>query len=215
MNNFQQTREVIEYASKKYIKGKTLDLGAGLAKYRDIIKNKATEYITFDIKPGPNIDVVGDILDIPFENESFDTVISTQVIEHVRKPTAVVSEIYRILKPSGICILTAPFLVPYHPDPGDYFRYSKEGLKILFVDKGFEIIEYESYGKFFTVLYEFIRFSYLNPYRKSKRGSWLISRFLMSLAKFLDKFCKSEIIYANVYIIARKNNFRYVNFPTR
>jgi len=203
MSKFSQTKEIIKYALK-YISGQTLDLGAGSAKYQNIIKEKASEYITFDIVPGPNIDVVGDILDLPFEDESFDTIISTQVLEHIEKPWLMIKEVQRILKKGGICILTAPFLIPYHPDPNDYFRYSIEGTKSLFKNNNFEIIECDSYGKTFSVLSEFIRFSWFNPYQKPKRGSWRITNFIAKLAKFLNKFTSNKIIYANVYIIAKK-----------
>ena len=73
---------MIIYA-QKYISGKTLDFGAGSAKYREIIKQKATEYVALDMMPGENIDVVGDVLNAPFNNETFDTVMSTQVLENV------------------------------------------------------------------------------------------------------------------------------------
>lgn len=203
MKKFQQTREIIEY-SLKYILGKTLDLGAGSAKYRNIIKKKASEYTTFDVVPGENIDVVGDVLDLPFENESFNTVVSTQVLEHVEKPWIMIKEVRRILEKDGICILTAPFLIPYHADPHDYFRYTTEGMKSLFKNEGFEILESDSYGRMFLVLSEFIRLVWFNPYKKAKRGSWRINRFLVKLAQFLNKFSKNKIIYANVYIIAKK-----------
>ncbi len=203
MKKFQQTREIIDYA-QKYISGKTLDLGAGSAKYRGIIKPKTSEYIAFDMVPGKNIDIVGDVLNVPFEAETFDTVISTQVLEHVEKPWVMVKEIYRILKKDGICILTAPFMCPYHADPHDYFRYTEEGIRSLFENENFEIIECSSYGQPFSVLAEFIRFSWFNPYEKRKIGSWKITHFIASLAKFLDRFTKNKIIYNDVYIVAKK-----------
>lgn len=203
MKKFQQIREVITYA-RKYISGKTLDLGAGRAKYREIIKQNAAEYIAFDMAPGPNIDVVGNALDLPFDAETFDTVVSTQVLEHVEKPWIMVKEIQRVLKKGGVCILTAPFLVPYHPDPHDYFRYTPEGMKSLFENENFEIIECDSSGQLFSVLSEFVRFLWFNPYQKRKKGSWKTTRFMAKAAKFLNKFTKNKIFYTNVYIIAQK-----------
>ena len=204
MEKFEQTKEVIEY-SLKYISGKTLDLGAGSAKYRNIIKQKASEYITFDMVDGENIDVVGSVFDLPFNDEEFDTIISTQVLEHVEKPWIMIKEIHRVLKKDGHCILTAPFLGPYHADPYDYFRYTKEGIKSLFKNQGFQIVECKAYGKVFTVLSEFIRFSYFDPYKKARKGSWRITRLMAKLARLLNKFSRNQIIYANVYIIAKKN----------
>jgi len=204
MEKFQQTREVIHYA-QKYIRGRTLDLGAGKAKYREIIEHKASEYITFDCIPGEKIDVVGDILHIPFGDNSFDSVVCTQVFEHIEKPWVATREINRLLKPGGVCIVTVPFLIPFHADPNDCFRYTKEGLKSLFKNEGFKIIECDYYGRVFTVVLEMIHFIFFNPYKKSQ-GIW-VSRFLRcltKLAKFLDKFVKTDIVYANVYLIAQK-----------
>ena len=203
MKKFQQTREVINYA-KKYISGSTLDLGAGFGKYRDIIEPNTSGYTTFDMVPGKNIDVVGDALNLPFPEESFETVISTQVLEHVAKPWVMVEEIHRVLRPGGRCILTAPFLGPYHPDPGDYFRYTVEGIRLLFKNEGFQIIECDYSGQVFSVLAEFIRFSWFNPFKKRKRGSFKLAHFMAKIARFLDRFTKNKIIYSNVYIVAQK-----------
>lgn len=205
MSKLQGTRQVIIYA-QKYIQGKTLDFGAGArAKYREIIRQRAKDYLAFDIMPGKNIDVIGDALNTPFDEATFDTVISTQVLEHVEKPWVMVKEIHRILKENGICILTAPFLVPYHADPHDYFRYTKEGMESLFKNEGFKIIECDYYDKIFATLTEMIRFVFFNHYKK-KTGV-LVERFMEYLArsaKFLDKFVKTDIVYANVYIVAKK-----------
>ncbi len=203
MKNFQQTKEVVRYSSK-YIKGRTLDLGAGSGKYQNIIKVNAFEYVAFDMVPKENIDVVGNILNLPFENNSFDTIISTEVLEHVERPWTMIKEIQRVLKKGGICILTAPFLVPYHADPCDYFRYTKEGIKSLFKNESFEIIKCDSYGRMFLVLSEFIRFSWFDPYKKPKIASWKINNLIVGLANFLNKFSNNKIIYSNVYIIAKK-----------
>lgn len=205
MKKFQKTREVIIYA-QKYISGRTLDFGAGSAKYSNFIKQKASEYVAFDVVDGKNIDVVGDVLNAPFENNSFDTIISTQVLEHVEKPWLMVKEIRRILKKDGICILTAPFLQPYHPDPADFFRYTTEGLISLFKNEGFSTIECDYYTELYSTMAEFIRFSCFDPYEKKNRtkNKERIIRYMQKITKYLDKFTKSKKIYSNSYIIAKK-----------
>lgn len=196
MKKFQQTREVIAYA-QKYISGKTLDLRVGVAKYREIIEQKASHYTVFDIaSSGKNIDA--------FKDRSFETIVATEVLEHVERPWIMVKEIHRLLKRNGICIATAPFLLPYHSNRGDYFRYSVDGIQSLFKNEGFEIIECSSFGQLFSVLSEFIRFSWFNPFQKRKRGSWKITHFVAGTSRFLNKFTKNKIIYGNVYIIAKK-----------
>ncbi|OHA30082.1 MAG: hypothetical protein A3G52_02280 [Candidatus Taylorbacteria bacterium RIFCSPLOWO2_12_FULL_43_20] len=207
MKNLKNTREVIAHTAH-FVSGKTLDFGAGSAKYRNLIVPHTSEYITFDMIKGTNIDVVGDALNPPFPNNHFDTVISTQVLEHVEKPWIMVSEIGRILKPGGVCIITAPFMAPYHADPHDFFRFTIEGLASLFVNNEFEIIEHDSYGKIFSVLSEMIHFMFFSPYRRStkRRDLWggRIMRRVESLAYLLDKSLKNKIIYPNGYVVARK-----------
>jgi SAM-dependent methyltransferase len=200
-----KTRDVVEYTAK-FVKGETLDLGAGNAKYRHIIKPKTSKYVTFDMVPGPHIDIVGDILNFPIPDESFDTVVSTQVLEHVRKPWVMASEIGRVLRKNGIVIASAPFLVPYHADPHDYFRYTKEGMSALFTENGFEVVECGSYGGFFSVVYETIHFTLFNPYKGKSSKQWQVRilRYLEKGADMLDRLFTSRIIYANVYVVARK-----------
>lgn len=202
--NKTTTRDIIVYCSK-YIKGKTLDFGAGNAKYKNIIKPQTSEYVTFDVIPGKNINIVGDALNSPFLDKSFDTIVSTQVLEHIEKPWLMVKEIGRILNHNGICILSAPFLVPYHADPNDYFRYTKNGLLSLFKNEGFEVLECESYGKVFTVFSEILHFTFLNPYNgKEFKGKQRIVKMVSSFFSYFDKFSSNQIVYPNVYIIARK-----------
>lgn len=202
-SKFQQTREVVLYALK-YVKGDALDLGAGTAKYRDIIKAKATSYVTYDLMPGPHIDVVGDLLHTGFESDKFDTIFSTQVFEHIPKPWHAARELYRITKPRGVCVVTAPFLQPYHADPHDYYRYTVEGIRALFEDAGFEVLECDAYTKLFTVMIEAIHHTLFSPYEKKRTGSDIIMKVLSKAARILDGWIRCGKIYGNVYLIARK-----------
>ena len=202
--NLQKTRDVIEH-TLSFIKGETLDLGAGNAKYRHLIKPHTSKYTTFDMIAGPNIDVVGDILNLSFPDKSFDTVISTQVLEHVEKPWVMIREIGRVIRPRGICILSAPFIVPYHADPNDFFRYTKNGLISMFKNEGFEVVECESYGKVFGVFSEFFHFTFANPYEKRQSRVLIkINSVLERICSVLDRLVTNKIIYPNSYIVAKK-----------
>ncbi len=200
---FETTREVIVHTSE-HIHGRTLDLGAGTAKYKNIILEHATEYIAYDLIPGKNIDVVGDITKTEFAHNSFDTIISTQVFEHIPSPWEAVKEIYRLLKPGGIAIVSAPFMNPYHADPYDFYRYTTEGFKALFKD-GFTVLECAPYSKLFMVFSEMIHHTIFSPYEKKKTGSDRIMRLIQRLARFLDMFVTTDKIYGNTYIVVRKN----------
>jgi len=73
--------------------------------------------------------VVADAAAIPFEDNTFDMVISEFMLEHVSSPFTVCAEMVRVLKPGGRLYVSYPFIHPYHSFPGDYFRYTPTGLK--------------------------------------------------------------------------------------
>jgi ubiquinone/menaquinone biosynthesis C-methylase UbiE len=59
---------------------------------------------------GAEPDIIGSAMEIPFDDESYDMVFSTQVIEHLTEPQQMVHECFRVLKPKGVLILTGPFI---------------------------------------------------------------------------------------------------------
>ncbi|MBI2446480.1 MAG: methyltransferase domain-containing protein [Parcubacteria group bacterium] len=194
------TREVISKLLL-HVGGRVLDLGAGSAKYKEMILQKASKYRSCDAVKGKNIDDICDVLNLQYPPESFDTIISTQVMEHVSNPYQMATEIYKVLKPGGKVIVTVPFLIPMHSDPDDYFRFTASGLSEIFKQSGFAIIESGHYGGFFMVLSEIIHFSWFNPYKhKSSR----LMNFIEKTAKFLDKIFAAKTIYANSFVVAQK-----------
>jgi SAM-dependent methyltransferase len=110
--------------------GVVLDVGSKDAPYRRFVT--ATEYLTMEIQPGPGVDVVGDIHDIPRADATVDAVICTEVLEHCHDPQRAVEELGRVLRPGGVCVLSTRFLYLYHGAPKDYFRFTEDGLRHLF-----------------------------------------------------------------------------------
>ncbi len=102
-----------------------LELGSGT-------RRRASNIINLEIESGPEVDIVADGHLLPFKDNSFDAVISEAVLEHVRAPTRVVSEIYRVLKPGGFVCAAVPFLQGYHASPHDYQRWTLPGIVQLF-----------------------------------------------------------------------------------
>lgn len=203
--HFKNTREVLVNATR-YIQGKTLDFGAGTAKYKYLISPHSSSYTAFDMIPDSHVDVVGDVLNAPFPNESFTTIISTQVLEHVEKPWVMAHEIARLLEKGGICIVTAPFMQPYHADPYDFFRYTKKGMESLFRNEGLEIIESGTYGRAFSIIADMINFSLFSRYAQGGRSrlKGFIASSIERVAHVLDMLPGSGINYSNVYVIAKK-----------
>lgn len=72
------------------------------------------------------------ILSLPFREGEFDYVVSDQVIEHVEgDPRVAIEETRRVLKPGGLAIHTTVLLYPVHGAPGDFWRFTPYGLRLL------------------------------------------------------------------------------------
>jgi SAM-dependent methyltransferase len=72
------------------------------------------------------------ITSLPFANASFDSIVSDQVLEHVKgNPQAVIDETFRVLRPGGIAVHTTCLINPIHEVPGDYWRFTPAGLALL------------------------------------------------------------------------------------
>lgn len=127
-----------------YINGAVLDVGCGVKPYKEIIERKSSAYIGLDYKGSPHglreVDVVGSAMELPFGTGTFDTVVSFQVLEHVREPKDFLKEAFRVLKPGGKMILTTPFLWAEHEAPHDYYRFTRYGLRYLCEQAGFEVV---------------------------------------------------------------------------
>jgi SAM-dependent methyltransferase len=133
--------------------GITLDIGCKERPYKKSMQY--TEYRSLDINPQNKPDIVGDAHNLHMVKDGmFDTVIATEVLEHCQKPQKVLEEIHRILKKDGVAIISTPFLYPYHPDPKDYFRYTKDGLEEL--AKMFREVEVKPIGNRFFFMWEMI-----------------------------------------------------------
>lgn len=128
-----------------YISGKILDVGCGQKPYKSLFSFK--EYIGMDVDQSghshknEDVDVFYDGKTFPFENESFDSAISNQVLEHIFNPDEHLKEINRVLRNGGKLLLSVPFVWDEHEQPYDYARYSSFGLEYLLKNNGFEIIE--------------------------------------------------------------------------
>jgi SAM-dependent methyltransferase len=83
---------------------------------------------------------------LPFDDASVDQVLIFNVLEHVYHHEHLVRELRRILKEGKDVLGFVPFLINYHPDPHDYFRYTGEALRQIFKDAGFANIEIHTVG---------------------------------------------------------------------
>jgi SAM-dependent methyltransferase len=91
-------------------------------------------------------DVYGDGHWLPFKDGTFDVILSTDVLEHVREPKQIFAEASRVLRPGGLLIMTAPQTAHLHEEPHDYFRFTKYGLAYLAQATGFSVVEIKAFA---------------------------------------------------------------------
>lgn len=124
---------------------KILDAGAGECPFKEFFKSH--KYIAVDTKWGDSdldysrLDFVADIMNLPFKERTFDAVLCTQVLEHVKEPGKALKELYRVLKKGGLLYLSVPQSDGVHQAPHDYYRYTNYGLKYLLEKQGYKILD--------------------------------------------------------------------------
>jgi len=208
------TKEILKTVLPKYCLGKTVDVGSGHAKYKNLIIDYCEEYVSVDnlssdyqfsadnFKP----DIVSDVLKMPFNSEEFDTVICTEVIEHIENPFLLFKETSRILKRGGYLILSSGWVAPHHKEPKDYWRFSKDAYAILCKEAKFELVEIHKKGGLFScLLYFFNRNIDLNSKYAKKIKSLLNPLFLILeiLVEKFDSLVKTEDTIGHL-IVAKK-----------
>jgi len=119
------------------LKGKILDLGAGKSKasyHRFLQLQKPHEIYLSDFYTQDKKSILKINLEENFSlpDKSFDTVLCFNVLEHIFNYTKAIQEVMRILKTGGTFLGFTPFLIGYHPDPHDFFRYTQEALEKMF-----------------------------------------------------------------------------------
>lgn len=195
------------------LKGRLLDFGCGRKPYRDLFN--VDEYIGVDMSSTGHdhsnsmADVYYDGRSLPFGNDSFDSVFSSEVLEHVFNPDEILPEINRVLKPGGKILLTVPFCWNEHEVPYDYARYSSFGISHLLQEHGFKIIHAKKTGNFARVNFQLWALYFFELFKGSKRTGYILSMlFIIPInivgMVLLPLLPNNRSMYFNNVIIAEK-----------
>ncbi|HZU20809.1 MAG TPA: class I SAM-dependent methyltransferase [Gaiellaceae bacterium] len=109
-----------------------LDVGCGVKPYYPFFAGVASEYVGIDVVDNPMAELRGLVEALPVEDASFDVVLCTQVLEHCGDPAQAVRELHRVTRPGGRVLASTHGVQVYHPSPTDYYRWTHEGLRMLF-----------------------------------------------------------------------------------
>ncbi len=143
--------DVYERLIATHTRGLLLDLGCGYAPCYEMYKNHTTDNICVDwpntLHKSPYLDVEVDLNNtFPFRDDCFDTILCTDVLEHIAKPEPLMAEITRVLNPNGKLILAVPFFYWIHEAPFDYYRYTQYALRKFCEDYKLLVVEIAPYG---------------------------------------------------------------------
>src|SRR3989344_7717691 len=194
-------------SASKYAKGRMLDIGCGNKPYYEIFKNKVDIHIGID-KFSECADIKEDFFKAKIRNNNYDTILCTQVIEHVENPQELLIKMNRILKRKGILIMTIPFIGSLHEVPTDYFRFTKYSIDKLLTKAGFEIKYIKEEGNWISSISNLTCFyleSTLNRFflKYPKKVLLLMVQYFSYIVAFLpSRITKPDLCPINYIVVA-------------
>ncbi len=135
----------------EYAAGSLIDLGCGKVPLYDTYRNHVSAVTCVDWKAPDNgqdhLDQVCDLSSpLPYDKGQFQTIILSDVLEHIPEPHLLWAELARLLSPGGHLIMNTPFMHCLHEQPYDYYRFSSHALRRFAEINGFEIVFVEAIG---------------------------------------------------------------------
>jgi SAM-dependent methyltransferase len=199
-----------------HLKGEMLDVGCGQKPYKHLFQ--CSKYVGIEVEQeghdhtNEDVDFFYDGKRIPFDDNHFDSAITSQVLEHVFEPDAFLSEICRVLKPQGRLLLTVPFVWDEHEQPYDYARYSSFGLKYLLEKNGFQVITHIKSLNDTRVIFQLINgyiFKKTIYLRSNPKVNLIVSIFLNAWVNVLGLIVgfilpKNDDLYLDNIILVKK-----------
>lgn len=194
--------------------GKLLDFGCGRKPYRKMFQ--VTEYTGVDIADSghehtySDVDVYYDGRSLPFENETFDALFCSEVLEHVFNPDEVLPEINRVLKKKARVLITVPFCWNEHEIPFDYARYSSFGIKHLLEKHGFRVLKLTKSGNFARVNMQLWALYFFELFRGLGKTGYMFSLLFIIPVNLVGSvlllfFPVNKSMYFSNIIMAEKN----------
>lgn len=180
--------------------GRVLDYGCADMPYRALFA-RDVEYVGADL-PGNAQAAVTLNPDgtVPLPDQSFDAVLSTQVLEHVQDPAVYVAECFRLLRPGGRLLLSTHGIFPYHPDPVDLWRWTCEGLRREVQSAGFQVVRFEGIIGMAATGLQLLQDAI--SYRIGPRWVSRLALVMQPLIAFADRFETPQSLGYNAQVFA-------------
>jgi SAM-dependent methyltransferase len=181
-----------------FVKGTVLDVGCGHRPYEKSFFAGATKYVGTDyLSDRSRPEVISSALHLPFGQACFDTIVSTEVLEHVPEPLRGLREMSRVLKQGCHLVLSVPLYWPRHEVPYDFFRYPYDGLLHLLEQSGFELVKLYSRGRSYAFLGQAIQ--HVQPVA-ARPVMWLINQ----CALWCDRHLNHDLLTLGWTVVGKK-----------
>lgn len=146
-----RTAECYDANLKLHAKGRLLDLGCGKVPLYDAYKNYVTDIVCVDWENSAHknnhLDLVADLTKtLPFADGEFNTIILSDVLEHIPEPEPFCQEMARVLSPQGRLIMNVPFYYWLHEQPYDFYRYTEFALRRFMERSGMRLLTLQATG---------------------------------------------------------------------
>lgn len=190
-------------AASAHAKGRLLDMGCGNKPYEEMFAGRISEYVGCDVVQSSDqrVDVICQATAIPLEDATFNTILCTQVIEHVADHRSLLREAFRLLQGGGILILSAPMYWPLHEEPYDFFRFTEHGLSYLLEDTGFIVNEIECNGGQWATCGQVL----VHAIQSSRFSRPILVKMINRVFAYLDDRRKIRSNPMNYVIVAHKS----------
>ncbi len=217
------TRETIDRslaaAASKHARGRLLDLGCGTKPYEALFAPFVDSHFGVDFGGTTELhyghatraDLLVDGTDTKLPSGSFETLLCTQVLEHVFETREFVAECHRLLAAGGVGIFTIPFVWQCHAEPNDFYRFTRYGIQRIFEEQGFKVLELSPAGGAYAAILQ-ARITSIHcreltglP-RRIVRKFWnfALIPFLNWKALHLDRFFWNDKLCLNYLLIVSK-----------
>jgi SAM-dependent methyltransferase len=168
----------------RHARGNLLDLGSGHAPlygvYRMLVDSVTCVDWAASLHPSPFPDFLVNLNEpLPLTDATYDTLVLTDVIEHIDRPEILWPEMARILAPGGRLLLATPFIYWIHEAPHDYARYTEHMLRRFCERHGFEVLELNTIGGSPEVLFDILG-RHLARWQLLSRIHFAIARMILS-----------------------------------
>ena len=217
-----EIREAVEaFAATVRADSTVLDLGCGMQPYAELFEHCV--YIGIDVESSgrrpqdKRADRFYNGINIPYEDESFDAVFCTQVLEHALEPDQLLLDVRRVLRPGGRLMATVPFMWGEHEAPYDFRRFSTFGICRTLERAGLTVIEQGRLSRGTQAIEMLVR-SEINNYEVNVRqapdrgaqrwqralATWAEARLWPLQTSLWRRLYRFERIYIDNLVIAEK-----------